>query len=225
VKLVLFDLSGTLVRSGGVVESIYRHMLDERGLEVPPEVILSQIGRSKREAIAALMHAAGRETTSGEIEDLVEDFESSLLAAFCASPPDPLPSAPQCIADLRALGVMIGFTTGFSRRAADVIVAHTGWKFDAGSASDEVLSGRPAPDLIFDAMRQAGVRDARDVTACGDTPGDLLAGTHAGCRLVIGVGHGTHSVAELQPYPHTHLVNDLATLPGIVALARSGTND
>ena len=70
--------------------------------------------------------------------------------------------------------------------------------------------------MITEAMLRTGVTDVREVGVAGDTPSDMRAGSSAGCRWVIGVGHGTHTLDELAQYPHTHLVDDLSTLSAIV---------
>jgi phosphoglycolate phosphatase-like HAD superfamily hydrolase len=65
-------------------------------------------------------------------------------------------------------------------------------------------------------MRLCGVTDATRVGVAGDTPADLQAGTNAGCRIVLGVGHGTHTLSELTAAPHTHLLPTLAGLPELI---------
>ena len=52
----------------------------------------------------------------------------------------------------------------------------------------------------------------------GDTPVDLEEGTNAGCGRVIGVTRGTHTRAQLLPYPHTDLIETVADLPRLLGL-------
>lgn len=75
------------------------------------------------------------------------------------------------------------------------------------------------PDMTHAPMRRCGIASANGVAKVGDTPADLIEGTHAGCALVIGVTNGTHTAAELAPHPHTHLVASLREVP---ALCRAG---
>jgi phosphoglycolate phosphatase-like HAD superfamily hydrolase len=65
-------------------------------------------------------------------------------------------------------------------------------------------------------MRRCGRSDPARVGIAGDTPSDLAAGTAAACRLVVGVGCGTHQLAELEPHPHSHLLPDLRLLPEVI---------
>jgi phosphoglycolate phosphatase-like HAD superfamily hydrolase len=61
-------------------------------------------------------------------------------------------------------------------------------------------------------MRRCDVDDPSTVGAAGDTPSDLEAAAAAGCRVVVGVGHGTHTLDELSGAPHTALLDDLTGL-------------
>jgi phosphoglycolate phosphatase-like HAD superfamily hydrolase len=106
------------------------------------------------------------------------------------------------------------------------VLERLGWEsrglIDASVTSDEAARGRPAADLALEAMRRLGVANPFDVAKVGDTPSDLLEGTAARCRLVIGVTSGSHTRAELEVFPHTHLVESVADVPKLVIGATGG---
>jgi phosphoglycolate phosphatase len=56
--------------------------------------------------------------------------------------------------------------------------------------------GKPAPDLMFDAMRETGVTAAQTLMI-GDTSFDIMMAKAAGARA-IGVGWGYQTVDELE---------------------------
>ncbi len=99
-----------------------------------------------------------------------------------------------------------------------------GWlrspSIDASVSSDEVPRGRPYPDLVRRAMDLTGVTDAARVAKVGDTPADLEEGRAAGCGLVVGVTSGSHTRADLEPFPHTHLIRSIAGLPALLRSLR-----
>jgi phosphoglycolate phosphatase-like HAD superfamily hydrolase len=70
-------------------------------------------------------------------------------------------------------------------------------------------------------MELTGVTDAGHVAKMGDTPSDLQEGWAAGCGLVIGVTNGSHTRKQLAPHPHTHLIDNLRELPGLLLGDRS----
>ncbi len=67
-------------------------------------------------------------------------------------------------------------------------------------------------------MDRLGVADPRRVAKVGDTPADLLEGKNAGCGLIVGVTQGTHARKELEPYPHTCLIDTIASFPVLLGL-------
>jgi phosphoglycolate phosphatase-like HAD superfamily hydrolase len=64
--------------------------------------------------------------------------------------------------------------------------------------------------MIQKAMYRLGIDDPKAVVVIGDTPADLAAGRHAGCRYSCGVTNGTHSAAQLARYPQDGLFSNLA---------------
>jgi phosphonatase-like hydrolase len=131
-----------------------------------------------------------------------------------------MPNTEVALSKLRAAGVRVALDTGFSRVILDTILQRLGWKderfFDATVASDEVVRGRPYPDLVVKAMQLSGVTNPAAVVKVGDTPADLEEGAAARCGLVVGVTNGSHTVDELKRHPHTHLISHLGLLPKVV---------
>ena len=64
-------------------------------------------------------------------------------------------------------------------------------------------------------MDIAGIDIPDEVAKVGDTASDLLEGTAAGCKYVIGITSGAFSKEELEKEPHTHLIvhlNEILTI-------------
>ena len=62
-----------------------------------------------------------------------------------------------------------------------------------------------------------GIDDVRSLAVAGDTANDLLAGWRAGAGVVAGVLTGAHGRAALEAAPHTHVLDSIADLPGVLA--------
>jgi phosphoglycolate phosphatase-like HAD superfamily hydrolase len=73
--------------------------------------------------------------------------------------------------------------------------------------------------MIARLMKELGVEPASIVAKVGDAPADLQEGTHAGCGLVVGVTWGSHSRAQLERHPHTHIVDSVEGLSHLLASA------
>ncbi len=224
IQLVVFDMAGTTIRDDDAVNRCLREALQAEGINVTRDEVNAVMGIPKPVAIGALLSQAklgGQSAPPGEVERLHADFLRRMIEFYRADPGvAPMPGAQACLEQLKRAGIRIALDTGFSRNIVDVILDRLGWDLpgflDATVASDEVRRGRPHPDLLLEAMRRCGVDDVLCVAKVGDTPSDLLEGTHAGCALVVGVINGTHTRAQLEAHPHTHLLAHLTDLPPLV---------
>ncbi|GAA2987969.1 phosphonatase-like hydrolase [Actinokineospora diospyrosa] len=220
IDLVALDMAGTTVQEGGAV---YRALADAvaaaTGSPVSSNDVRRWMGADKREAIAALLAGA-----PAEVDTVFDDFRTRLAAAYTAEPPTALPGVESALTDLRARGIKVALTTGFSRDVAENLLAVLGWKpggcIDALITADEVAAGRPAPYMIFRAMEATGVHSADRVLTAGDTVLDLRAGTNAGAHYVIGVLTGSQDAETLGQERHTHLLSSVAEIP--LLLTRHG---
>ena len=76
----------------------------------------------------------------------------------------PVGGAVEAFFGLRERGVKVALTTGFDRDTTTLLLSALGWlknTVDAIVCGDDVVHGRPEPDLILRAMAHVGVSDAR----------------------------------------------------------------
>jgi phosphonatase-like hydrolase len=230
IDLVVFDMAGTTVRDDDAVHHCLRAALTEVGVGVTRDEVNEVMGLPKPVAIALLLERrkyAGNAAPPVEVAAIYDDFLRRMIAFYRTDPAvREIDGASSVFRQLRRAGLKLALDTGFSRAIVDAILQRLGWMgtalLDATVASDEVPRGRPHPDLVFRAMERTGVTDARRVAKVGDTPSDLHEGRAAGCGLVIGVTNGSHTRAQLAPHPHTHLIDDLRELPGLLLGSESG---
>jgi phosphoglycolate phosphatase len=131
-----------------------------------------------------------------------------------------IPGAEAAFATLRDGGVRICLTTGFSPATRDRIIGALDWEgsIDLALSPVDAGRGRPWPDMILTAVLRLRIDDVAEVAVVGDTASDLLAGTRSGASLVVGVLSGAHDRDELAQAPHTHLIDSVADLPGLLGL-------
>ncbi len=225
MRLVVFDMAGTTVKDDDTVLRAFQATLASAGVLVSRDEVNAVMGLTKPEAIRRLVsERAGREAAAEIVALLHADFVSRMRAHY-ADEAEEAPGASEAFASLHDAGVLVALDTGFDRAIAQPILERLGWHdgglVDAVVTSDEVERGRPYPDLVLEAMRRLGVASASDVAKVGDTPTDLLEGTAASCRYVIGVTRGSHARGELEPFPHTHLVETVADVPALVLAGRA----
>lgn len=214
LELFVFDLAGTTVVDDGQVLAAFQRTASAFELPVSEATLRARMGWHKEHVFATCLAEAGMDTERAAA--MAARFEQEFATSTARVPLRATVGAETAIAALVAAGIGVAFNTGFARNTADLVLRALRWDHFPSVASDEVDHGRPAPDLILRAMRMCGVNDPLMVGVAGDTPADLQAGTAAGCRVVLGVGHGTHSLAELASAPHTHLLPTLAGLPELI---------
>jgi phosphonatase-like hydrolase len=219
VALVVFDMAGTTIEDSGQVPDAFTAVLRANGIEISAAELNSLRGASKRDAIRHFVAAQGGAGMDARTDSIFAAFRAHLSGLFRSGGVKPMDGAASTFAWLRERGVKVALNTGFDRMITDLIVESVGWgagAVDAVVCGDDVACGRPAPDLIYKAMRATGVADAARVMSVGDTVLDLQAGNNAGAGWVIGVLSGAHGRAQLETEPHTCLVESVAALPRLL---------
>jgi len=208
--LVILDMAGTTVEDGGQVPFAFASALSTNGVTVTDDDIARVRGSSKREAIRSLLPP----DRIGDADRIYQEFRRHLSLLYQGGV-RAIPGATEVIHDLRARGIKVALTTGFDRDIATLLLTSLGWTrddVDAVVCGDEVPRGRPAPDLIFVAMKLTMIEDLAKVANVGDTTADLESAARAGVRWNIGVLSGAHSREALEQAPHTNIIESVADL-------------
>ncbi len=185
VKAVIFDWAGTVVDYGSLAPmGAFVETFAEFGVEISIEEARGPMGMAKRPHIASLAampriaegwtRKHGRAPTDGDIDALYDVFvpKSVAVAAHYA---DVIPGAAEVVSALRAEGVQIGSSTGYTREIMAKIApraAEQGFQPDSlvcAGAVKGVLRPRAATHELF--RRQGdrvGERQAERIAADGD---------------------------------------------------------
>jgi phosphonatase-like hydrolase len=221
VKLVVFDVGGTIVEDNGEVVASFCAALEANGVPTSAAEIAEFKGASKRDVIRSFVERRwGKEDAANEarIDKAYKKFRDELESKFSNGGVKPIPGAAATFEWLKQHNTVCATTTGFYRSVVDSILLSSGWQdtFAANISSDDVKKGRPAPFMIFRAMEAAGVDDVREVLNVGDTPLDIQAGNRAGVLGVIGVLSGIHQEQRLRKESPSHLIPSVADLPSLI---------
>jgi len=221
VKLVVFDIGGTIVEDNGEVLSAFGVALERNGLAASDSELRELKGSSKRDVIKKFVERRWGKDEAGNEERIRKaygDFKSELENKFSNGGVRPIQGAGATFTWLKTHNILCATTTGFYRSVTDGILSSAGWQdtFAANICSDDVKDGRPAPYMIFHAMEAARIDNVREVLNIGDTPLDLQAGKRAGVLGVIGVLTGLHKRDRLLRESPSHLIASVADLPALI---------
>ncbi len=219
IRMAALDMAGTTVADQGAVEEAFQSALDAMGLVAgdlahePGEYVKRTMGQSKIDVFTELLGGDRHRAAQAN-----EAFEAAFDASVRRGEVAPLAGAEETLAALRAGGVRLCLTTGFSPATRDRIIDALGWQslVDLTLSPADAGRGRPWPDMILTAILRLHVDDVAEVAVVGDTASDLVAGTRSGASVVAGVLTGAHGRPELEAAPHTHLLNSVADLPGLL---------
>ena len=221
IKLVCLDMAGTTVQDGGVVKESFLSAGHRHG---PAQLARRQRAMlcstpwtpwDRARSMSSWRSSAATQRLPGKPTACLRQPTNGTSPPweFMRSPVPPKPSA-----RLREAGVKVVLTTGFSPVTRDRLITSLGWEelVDDALSPADAGRGRPAPDMILTAMLRFGIDDVREIAVAGDTTSDLLAGTRSGASIVAGVLTGAHTREDLQTAPHTHILNSVTELPGVL---------
>ncbi|EAQ13013.1 phosphoglycolate phosphatase [Maritimibacter alkaliphilus HTCC2654] len=196
LKLVLFDVDGTLIDSQHAIVAAMEAAADEADLPTPTRAdTLNVVGLSLVEAVKRLF---------GDFDDydqarMVQAYKNAYMTARQNDGTPPFfAGALAAMETLHARDeVLLGTATGMSRRGMRRIIETYGLDglFATTQTADDQPS-KPDPAMVNAALSETGVAP-EDAVFVGDTVYDIQAGRAAGV-FTIGVGWGYHAPNDLQ---------------------------
>ena len=215
LRLVVFDVDGTLVDSQGDIVAAMTSAFVALGLAVPERAaILGVVGLS----LDVLMPMLAPEVTGATHAQLVQAYKDSYMDARKqqgAAVSSPLyPGARACLEALNSdPNILLGVATGKSKRGLDKLIEGHG--FERMFVTQQVADfhpSKPHPSMLVQAMADAGV-EAHSAVMIGDTSFDMDMAKSAGMRS-IGVAWGYHTRDRLAQA--TRFADSFGNIPDIL---------
>ncbi len=217
LQAVIFDWAGTVVDHGSRAPmGAFVRAFAEFGVTITIDDARGPMGMAKRDHIrmvgqapdvaAAWQAKFGRPFGEADIDAVFEVFEP-LNVASVRDHASFIPGALETIAQLKARGLRIGSTTGYTRPIMEVlmpIAAERGFSPEIVVCAGDLAAGRPSPLMMWHAMASMGLWPAHTVVKVDDTIPGIGEGVAAG-TWTVGVSLSGNMVGLT--------VEELASLP------------
>jgi len=204
MKLVCFDIDGTLIHTSGAGRrAIHRALIDVLGTAGPIDAFRFD-GRTDGEIVLRLAEAAGLAPDEGMVAEVIARYVANLHGEL-ASPGHATTVYPGVREVLDALeprdDVVIGLLTGNVVDGAHLKLRSAGldparFRVGAYGTDSHVRAELPAVAQQRAAVLLGRALPGDDVVIIGDTPADVQCGRGIGARG-IGVGTAAYTVDEL----------------------------
>lgn len=214
MRLVVFDMDGTLIDSQAHITAVMFAAFAEQGL-APPTAEASRrvIGLALPEALGALSGQSG-----DALVRLVANYRSLYLSGIASQDgAEPLyAGAREALGQLASNdGTVLGIATGKAMRGVNrVLDLHGLAAMFSTLQTPDTNPSKPDPGMMLSAMAETGIGPDRAVVI-GDTSFDMEMAKAAGA-LAIGVMWGYHERVDLKRAGADLIVDDYAALNGAI---------
>lgn len=231
VDLVVFDMAGTTIDDKPEVPlQAFIGAFRASGIEIDPDEGRAVMGMSKRASIKAILRSReGKEPEPQRVDGIYAHFPPILEGLL--GNVQPIEGARETLEELKQMGIKVALSTGYYRKAAKINVAATGWPeeglVDAWICGDDVPEGRPAPDMIFEAMKRLDIENPARVIGVGDTRADINSHHNAGViSVAVLSGNDKRETFEKMERPPDYILESVTGLPDLIKnLGKEGSRE
>ncbi len=207
MKLVVFDLDGTLIDGYAAIGDALSYAMTCLGLPAPePKGVRAMVGHGLEKL---LEQAAGPALAAEGVRLFRQRYPEVAVAKT-----ELLDGVPEVLATLEGRGFLLAVASNKPPEFSRLILESKGvglhFRAIAGPGPD--IPAKPDPAMLEDAMRRLGARPDATLVV-GDMEVDSEFGRAAGCRVVL-IPNGSRSRQELQDVDADALLEDIRELPG-----------
>jgi phosphoglycolate phosphatase len=222
ITIACLDMAGTTVADDGCVMEAFSAAVQQLGLSPGTPAYDDALAIARRtmgqSKIMVFQRIFGAEDLADQAN---QSFEQHYAAAVATGAVAPLPGAAETIAALRAAGIKVCLTTGFSPATRDAVLGALAWRplIDLALSPADAGRGRPWPDMALTALLRLGGGAVSELAVAGDTPSDVEAGLRAGAGLVAGVLTGSSRREELEQARAPVILDTIAGLLPLLGIS------
>ncbi|MBA4746016.1 MAG: phosphonatase-like hydrolase [Muricauda sp.] len=219
IQLAVFDMAGTTVNEDNVVYKTVRAALAKHGVDVSLETVLRfGAGKEKFKAISDILTESNNNNVDANV--VFENFREMLAEAYANLDVTTYDGVEELFKILKSKAVKIVLNTGYDQKTAQSLLNKLGWvpgqQIDGLITADDVVHGRPSPEMIDKAMAMFGITASANVLKAGDSIIDIEEGKNANCGWTVGVLTGAQTREQLATAEPTLILDSLADLAKVL---------
>jgi phosphonoacetaldehyde hydrolase len=197
IAAVIFDWAGTTVDHGSLAPvSALQQVFAKLGISIAGDVARRDMGLAKRDHIRCLLHESEiasawqslyhRGATEADVEEIYQNF-IPLQMTHLLDHATVIDGVIPVVNTLRALGIPIGGTTGYTRpmlKELELAARAQGYAPDRSLCPEDVGAGRPHPFMCYQLAVHLHAAPLSSCVKVGDTISDIEEGRNAGMWTV-----------------------------------------
>ncbi|MEM7177971.1 MAG: HAD-IA family hydrolase [Pseudomonadota bacterium] len=222
LKLVIFDVDGTLLDSRSAILAAMALACDRAGLaRLPDADVLGIVGLSLPETMQVLFPHLGRPDQIRMVEFYRAGFLELRQSGAGEAETPMFEGAREILRELDGAGYLLSIATGKARRGLNHMIESHGLEgmFIGAQTADDAPS-KPHPQMVLNCMEATGVAPENTVLV-GDTEFDIAMARAAGCHAV-GVSWGYHSHERMMRAEPHRIIERFEHLPPVLDQLWSG---
>ncbi len=228
MKLLLFDIDGTLIRSNGAGREILAATLEELFGTAGPIDTYPIGGKTDPRIITDLLTAAG--IPKARIQDAMPEIFNLMAqkakSIFPIKKMAPCPGAQELLDALSwETQIVLGLLTGNGELTAPLKLLYAGLDptiFRIGAYGSDHSDRNQLPAIAMQRATEVMGQpfNGANTIIIGDTPADILC-ARAGQATAVAVASGWHSASTLAKYHPDHLLDNLANTDTVLRILLS----
>lgn len=209
IKVIIFDLDGTLINSINFWLSLYKKTAKKFGIKINEEKLKKRFGERDVEILISL-------TPKEKRKDILNYFHKLKLKEGKKKDLKKFRFTKNVLKKIKEKNIKIAISTGNSREIADLILKKNNLSkyVDFSLTNEEVKRGKPYPDMILKIIKYFKVKKS-EVLCVGDSIYDFKAARNAKIKIGL-VQTGVLDLEEIKKLKPDYIFKDIRDILNIL---------
>jgi phosphoglycolate phosphatase len=209
IKLIIFDLDGTLVDAYTAIEKSVNYVMKKMGYPLRGSLTVRRaVGGGDKKLVEQFVDIKDLE----EAISLYRRHHKAALLKYSVL----MPNAESVLRYLKGKNYKLAVASNRPTKFSRILTRHLkiARYFDYSLCADKLKSGKPNPEILLRIMQKLGVKRTQSLYV-GDMAIDAQAGSRAGVKTII-VATGSSTILEIRKTGPQRIIHNLSALRKIL---------